>query len=421
MKEKLAIVGTGIAGLGCAHFLHKDFELELFDTADYIGGHSNTVEVEEEGRKIAMDTGFIVYNEITYPHLTRLFAQIEAPVKNSSMSFSVQHIPDGLEFCGSGINGLFAQRKNLLKPRFWRLLRQINRFNTNAPEILNNNEYAGATLGEYIEKENYSQDLLDYFLIPMSSAVWSTPKELMLNFPIITLVQFFYNHGFLGLNTQHQWKTVDGGSREYVKKIIQPFQDKFHLGNGVKQLKRNSDGVELILQNDQKRKFDKVILATHADTSLGFLAQPLPLEKELLSTFRYEKNLATLHIDDAVMPDTRSAWSSWNYRVNPVNTRWNSSVVYWMNSLQNVSRKQNYFVSINDEGVVNPDKILQTIPYEHPVFTLETRKAAERLDELNESGPVYFCGSYFRYGFHEDAFLSAVNLSNKILDRDVWT
>lgn len=420
LQEKLAIVGTGIAGMGAAYFLHKNFEIILFEKNDYIGGHSNTVEVNENGNKIPIDTGFIVYNEVTYPLLTKLFKELNVPTQNSNMSFSVQHKPSELEFCGSGVNGLFAQRKNILNWKFYRLLYNINRFNKEAPKLLKKPNFLSMTLREYIEEFKYHPDLLEYYLIPMSSAIWSTPVNKMLDFPAATLIQFFSNHGFLGLNTQYQWKTVVGGAKNYVKLLVKPFQDKILLNTPVQRVRRDNDKVYL-KAGDKEYVFDKLIFACHADQVLRIFENPSNEEKELLSHFNYESNFAILHTDSSVMPQTKKAWSSWNYRIlQKGDGNWSdSNISYWMNSLQKVSKNQNYFVSINDFRI-SQEKILYKVLYEHPLFTTETRSAQAKLPILNGKSNIYYCGSYFRYGFHEDALLSSFNLAKVLLGREPW-
>lgn len=422
MKEKLAIIGTGIAGMGVAHFLHKHFDIQMYEKNNYIGGHTNTVEVLENGESIPIDTGFIVFNDVTYPNLIKLFDRLSVPVKNSKMTFSVQHKPSGLEFCGSGINGLFAQRRNFLNYKFYRLLYNINRFNTFAPKILDQPKFDSFTLGDFIKHFQYHPDLLEYYLIPMSSAVWSTPVNKMLAFPAKTLIRFFFNHGFLGLNTQHQWKTVVNGSKTYVKLITKPFQDRIHLNTGIKKIKKVSSGV-VVVSDKGEEVFSKVILACHGDTALSLLDSPTDKQTNILSKFKYERNIATLHTDESLMPKKKLAWSSWNYRVERNSDgSWNdTNLIYWMNSLQGISKKQNYFVSINDPGLIRPEKVIKRIEYEHPLFDVHTQKAQEIIHSLNQETNIYFCGSYFKYGFHEDAFASAVQLSSTILGKDVWS
>jgi predicted NAD/FAD-binding protein len=420
-RPKLAIIGTGVAGLGAAYFLRKDFNITLFERNDYLGGHSNTVDVVEDKFNLPVDTGFIVFNHVTYPHLLKLFNTINAPTKKSDMSFSVQSLHKKLEFSGSGLNGLFAQRSNLFSPWYIRFLLQINKFNELAPKILDDDKYSKLTLGEFAMQNGFSKDLLDHYLVPMSSAVWSTPPDLMLNFPAVTLARFFHNHGFLGLSTQHQWYTVEGGSREYVKLMIKEINPTVNLKNSIKSVYQENEKVIIHDQSDQKHTFDKVILAAHGDESLDMLSKPSQKQKDYLKEFQYCRNIATLHTDDSVMPKKKLAWSSWNYRTEDLNGNLVSHTVYWMNRLQGISKKINYFLSINDPGLIDQKKIIKTIPYQHPLFTLNAINTQPKLSELNREGNIYFCGSYFRYGFHEDALGSGYDLAKEILGKDPWS
>ncbi len=415
--EKLAIVGTGIAGMGCGHLLQHKYDIHLFEQNDYIGGHTNTIFVSEGDKEVGMDTGFMVFNYKTYPELCKLFEEIGAPVKKTDMSFSVQHVPSGLEYCGSGLSGLFAQRKNIFNPKFVRMLMKISKFNKLSVQILDDPAYDGMTIGEYIKKHHFGEDMFWKYLVPMSAAVWSTPMDKMLDFPAKTLIRFFFNHGFLGLNTQHQWYTLEGGSESYKKILIAPFKDRIHVNSKVISAERTSDGKVLLTFIDGRSElFDKVIFASHGDQTLACLKDPTPLERELLSCFKYQYNKATVHTDEAIMPKTKRVWSSWNYRIVNKNQKLQPTTIYWMNSLQGVSDKHNYFVSINaEEGSVHPSKIIREFDYEHPLFDVDAIKAQERLQELNLSGPVYYCGSYFKYGFHEDAYASAVKLCEGLI------
>lgn len=424
---KVAIVGTGIAGLGCAHFLRRNFEVTLFERDAYAGGHSNTVLVDESstGRSLPIDTGFMVFNKVTYPLLVRLFNQLGVESKPTRMSFSVRHAPTGLEYCGSSLNRLFAQRRNLLRPRFYRMLAAIDRFNREAHEALGDPATQAITLGEYVRRRSYGDDFLSLYLAPMSSAVWSVPPELMECFPATTLLRFFHNHGFLGLNTQHPWFTVSGGSRAYVEKLVAPWRDRLRLGDPVSSISRLGDGVRVGLKSGSEQIFDKVVLACHADQSLSLLSDPTPDESRILREFKYQANIATLHSDASVMPRTRLAWASWNYEINrEVPGESPTATHYWMNSLQGVSDSQDYFVSINRPHAIDRAKVIRTIAYEHPLFNLGALRAQAELPGLNAvaaaSTQTYFAGSYFRYGFHEDALLSAVRLSELLLGRDPW-
>lgn len=420
--EKLAIIGTGIAGMGCAHHLHKHFDLTVFEQNDYIGGHTNTITVNENGKDVFMDTGFMVFNFQTYPHLCKLFEEIGAPIKKTDMSFSVQHVPSGLEYCGSGINGLFAQRKNLFSPKFIRMLLAISRFNKKSIDILDDPAYANYSLRQFMDEFGFGDEMLYKYLIPMSSAVWSTPMDLMLDFPAVTLIRFFQNHGFLGLNTQHQWYTLEGGSQAYRELLIEPFRDRILTNKGVKRVKPVDGKAQITCHDGSTHLFDKVIFASHADQTLRMLEEPTALQQELLSPFKYQYNKATVHTDERIMPKTRRTWSSWNYRIedpaSPADKHDGKAIpstIYWMNSLQGVSQHKNYFVSINAiDGSVDPGKIIREIDYEHPLFDVPAIQAQQRLQELNENGPLYFCGSYFKYGFHEDAYASAVELSKHL-------
>ncbi len=422
MKRRLAIIGTGIAGLGCAHFLHRRFDLTLYEKNDYAGGHTHTISVPEENRSVPVDTGFMVFNEVTYPNLTRLFRELGVATKPAPMSFSVQHLPTGLEFCGTSLHHLFGQRKNLFRPRFWKMIFQINRFNTEAIAALSAPQFQNHTLGEYVCEKKYGNDFLNFYLVPMSSAVWSTPPERMLEFPAVTLLRFFYNHGFLGLHTQHPWHTVVNGAKSYVEKITTPFRETIKLKNGATSVHRENGGVKVTDVSGRAEHFDHVIFASHADETLKLLADADASERELLGEFKYQPNSALLHTDASVMPKTKMCWSAWNYRTDrAADGKISPSTIYWMNRLQGVSDRQNYFVSINGENSVNPNRVLKRIQYEHPLFSLGAIRAQRELPQLNERMTnVFFCGSYFRYGFHEDAFTSALELCRVLTGERIW-
>ena len=416
-KQKLAIIGTGIAGMGCAHYLQNDFDITVFEKADRIGGHTNTVYVEEEGIQIPIDTGFIVFNNENYPHLLKLFDELKVPIKKTQMSFSAMIPHENLEYCGSSLNLIFAQRKNIFSPRYIRFLLQLTRFNKECVEVLNNIDLQNLSIADYCKLRNFDNTLLDWYLLPMSSALWSTPPETTSAFPAATLVRFFKNHGFLGLNTQFQWYTVDGGSEEYKKRLIAPFKEKILVNSQVKKIDRLEGGVEVITMNGESTKFDKVIIATHADEARLILEESMIAERAVLNPFHYEKNRAILHTDESVMPKTRRAWSSWNYCTEKKDGKLFSACTYWMNSLQQVSQKKNYFVTINESKTIDKTKIIKEIIYEHPIFTVEAMQMQKHLPELNNNGQIFFCGSYFRFGFHEDALMSAVDVCNRIKNK----
>lgn len=413
--KKLAIIGSGIAGMGCAHHLQHQYELTVFEELDYIGGHTNTITLQEDGHDIHFDTGFMVFNYQTYPHLSNLFKAIDAPVIKTDMSFSVQFLPKNLAYSGSSLNHLFAQRKNIFNLSYLKMLMQINRFNKQSVSILDQPEYQHYSVAQFFKAFGYSDDMLWQYLIPMSAAVWSAPMEQILDFPAVTLIRFFKNHGFLGLNTQHQWYTLQNGSQAYREKLIAPFRDRIKIKQKVVLVKRLANGkVAVLCENGEVIEFDKVILACHADQSYALVKDKTALEDRLLAKFKYQLNKAVVHTDEAQMPKEKLAWSSWNYRVEQQGDKLLPSTIYWMNNLQGVSKKQNYFVSINPTHSLNADKVIKTIDYHHPLFDVPAMQAQDELHLLNQSGPIYYCGSYFKYGFHEDAYKSAVDLCERL-------
>ncbi len=437
--KKLAIVGSGIAGLGCLYFLHRHYEITLFEQNDYVGGHTNTIEVEEAGQKLPVDTGFMVFNHQTYPNLKRLFDTLQVPTQKTDMSFSVRHDAIGLEWNGAGYDKLFGQRRNLWNLRFWKMLMQMSRFTQEALANLENPRLESMTVADYVRERDYGPDFLSLFLVPMASAIWSTPPDKMLQFPARTLLRFFYNHGFLGMDTHHQWYTVTGGSREYVKRILAMAQPNLRLNQPVRRIHRLPEGgVALTIETAsgalESERFDTVIVAAHADQALRLLDEPTPSEAALLGAFQYQDNLALVHSDPSVLPKTRRCWASWNYQIfaghdhqgamtrstDPLvaASAFSASTHYWMNNLQGVSQTTPYIVTLNGEHLIDERKIHRRILYAHPLFTREAIAAQADLPALNTdpaNGGVYFCGSYFRYGFHEDAFSSAVDLCQHLL------
>ncbi|MFO1527055.1 MAG: FAD-dependent oxidoreductase [Turneriella sp.] len=415
--KKLAIVGSGVAGLGAAWLLRNKFEITVFEAGDYAGGHTHTVDVPLAGGGMQpVDTGFIVFNEHTYPNLLNLFRDLGVEYANSNMSFSQFNTATGLQWCSQGLGGLFAQRKNIFSPRYIRFLLEANRFNELLPRDLETGSVSGS-FGDYLKRNGFSNYFAENYIVPMTAAVWSTPPEQMLDFPARTFARFFVNHGFLSLYKGLQWKYVVGGSRTYVKKILSGFTGEIRLTSPVQSVRETEDGVALNVRGEQL-KFDACLIAAHADQALGMLAAPDEDQRRLLSHFRYEKNVAVLHSDTSVMPPIRRTWSAWNFKsATAVGGQAKSTVVYYMNLLQNIGGETPYFVSLNEISPIAENKIHGTWHYEHPLFDEATERAQESLPGLNEKGKIFFSGSYFRYGFHEDAYLSAVQAAEAIARR----
>jgi predicted NAD/FAD-binding protein len=412
-RPRIAVIGTGVSGLSCAWGLRDIADLTLFESEKRPGGHTNTVAVEENGRQIPIDTGFIVFNKVTYPNLCRLFGELGIAIKPSEMSFSVQHAASGLEYNGMGLNKLFAQRRNIGNLRFLMLIAEIMRFFRVGRKWLRD-ESEGASseeradldsedLATFCKRHGFGRDFLDLYLIPMSSAVWSTEPGRILDFPASTLLHFFHNHGFLGVTTHHPWFTVDGGARTYLEKMLEVLGQP-RLGDPVVAVEEQEDGAWITTASGVRERFDAVVLASHADQSLRLLAHPTEEQQRLLSAFHYQRNEASLHTDPSVMPMRRLAWASWNFRVElGPDGHQRAATHYWMNALQGVSRNQDYFVSLNSDDRIDPARLLYRTTYDHPVFTLDAIRAQRELPKLNHTGRLYFSGSYFRYGFHEDA------------------
>jgi predicted NAD/FAD-binding protein len=425
MKPTLAIIGSGISGLGCAYFLKDHFEITLIEKNSTLGGHTNTIMVEEDGCLIPIDTGFMVFNRVTYPLLCRFFKELEVEVYPTRMSFSVQHPQVDLEYCGSSYAHLFSQKRNLLRPRFWKMLNDIRRFNHRASKLAATGQEPDCTLSDFCRSEGYGEELLDWYLLPMSGAVWSTSPKAMRAFPAKTLIRFFYNHGFLGMHTQHPWFTVQGGAKTYIERLFNRYPARVILDAKVDRVYSQNEKIYLELKSGERLCFDYVICASHADETRAYLDASFQEERKRLAPFSYNRNIAILHRDESVMPRRRACWSSWNYACQEAGNdeQEAATVHYWMNSLQRLGTQRNYFVSLNSARSIDENKVNRVIHYTHPCFNLSSLAAQNELQGINhlrKGQRIFFCGAYFRYGFHEDGLESARNLSEIVLGHDIW-
>lgn len=403
---KIAIIGTGIAGNVVARTLHRAHEITVYEANDYIGGHTHTHDVELEGSRYAIDSGFIVFNHRTYPNFVRLLTELGVAKQASNMSFSVKCERTGLEYNGSTLNTLFAQRGNLLSPRFHRMLFEILRFNREAPALLMSAKDT-LTLGRYLERNHYSQMFIEKFLLPMGAAIWSTDSATMRDFPARYFVRFLSNHGLLTVNDRPQWYVIEGGSRRYVERLVAPYRQRIRLNTPVARVRRDGDGVVVTTAHGESRCFDHVFIATHSDQALQLLEDPSSAEREILGAIPYQTNDAVLHTDSSVLPRLRRAWAAWNYHV-PREERRQVSVTYNMSILQGLRAPTTFCVTLNDLGRIDPRRIIRRVRYTHPVFTRTAVAAQRKHRVINGPRRTYYCGAYWGFGFHEDGVVSAL-------------
>lgn len=411
---KVAVVGSGISGLVAAHLLHPHHEVTVFEAGDRPGGHTNTVEVEVDGRVLAVDTGFIVYNEHTYPAFVRLLAHLGVVTKASEMSFSVADEATGLEWRGTSPNTLFAQRRNLANPAFHRLLLDVTRFNREARRLATDPDACGdRTLGDFLAEGRWSPQLLDWYLVPLGSAIWSAAPGTFAAIPLRTFVGFFENHGLLRVGNQLSWRTVEGGAARYVEAILAPLTGRIRLGQPIDKVVRHGDGVELRPTDGGPETFDHVVLATHGDQALRLLGDPSEAERDILGAIRYQPNRATLHTDARLLPRSRRAWASWNYH-RPVVGGGLATVTYLMNRLQGLDTTTPVLVTLNREAEIDPATVLGTYDYDHPVLDAAAVRAQGRRAEIDGVGRTSFAGAYWGAGFHEDGVQSALGACRRL-------
>ncbi len=406
---KIAIVGTGISGLVAAYLLNGQHELTLFEANDYIGGHTHTVPVDVQDRQLAIDTGFIVFNDWTYPNFIKLLDQLGVESQPTSMSFSVRCDRTGLEYNGTSLNGLFAQRSNLLSPRFYRMLLDVLRFNRESLSLLESAS-EDLTVAEFLQQHGYSRQFADQYLIPMGAAIWSCPLETFGQFPMRFIVEFYRNHGLLSVRHRPQWRVISGGSWKYVDKLTAGFRDRIRLSSPVTAVRRDDAGVSIDVNGATiAERFEHVIFACHSDQALRMLGTgATSTEREILSEFPYQQNETVLHTDTSVLPRRRRAWASWNYHVRNDGSPSNATLTYNMNILQSITSDTTYCVTLNSTSLIDERKILGRFNYHHPIFTVRRRVAQQRHAELINRDRTSFCGAYWGNGFHEDGVNSAL-------------
>jgi hypothetical protein len=409
-RKRIAVIGTGISGLAAAWLLSQRHDVTVYERDRRLGGHSNTVVVNTYDGDVAVDTGFIVYNEKTYPNLTALFAHLGVPTQPSGMSFAVSLADGALEYSGSGLKGLFAQRRNVFRPRFWSMLNDLWRFYREAPRDLSSLDDL-SSLEQYLDAGYYGEIFRSDHLLPMAAAIWSASPSLMLQYPAASFIRFHDNHGLLRIRKRPQWRTVTGGSRIYVEALTQRFSDAVRLANGVTAIRRRQDHVEVRDRGGHMDHFDDVVIATHADQALALLEDPFEHERRLLGAFRYSQNRAVLHSDPMLMPRRKSAWASWNY-IGGKGITENPTVTYWMNALQRLPTAQHLFVTLNP--LADPDRALHEEYYEHPIFDAAAMRAQRRLWSLQGEARTWFCGSYFGAGFHEDGLQAGLAVAEAL-------
>ena len=410
-RKKVAVVGSGISGLSAAWFLSQQHDVTLFEKNAKLGGHTNTVTVEVEGKQQPVDTGFIVFNTPNYPNLTALFKHLNVKTQETEMSFSVTADQGKLEYSGNNLNTLFAQRSNLLSLAHWKMIREILRFNKQAKQDLSAETPVSVSLGDYLEQHGFSDRMRDYYLLPMAAAIWSCPVDTMMKFPVGSFLQFFENHGLLNIEDRPQWESVVNGSEQYIQAILALNAFTVVTDSPVKMVKKVESGLLLMRDNDESIIFDEVVFASHADETYSMLDENLQPEFALLKNFKYQENIAYLHRDLALMPKRKLAWAAWNYLRDTQAKDSSVAVTYWMNLLQNFPVETPLLVTLNPAEP--PAEMLtdQRFVYHHPVFDEATMSAQPLLKNLQGKHNLWFCGSYFGYGFHEDGLTSSVKLA----------
>ncbi|RUR24270.1 NAD(P)/FAD-dependent oxidoreductase [Legionella qingyii] len=405
MKKRIAVIGSGISGLTSSYILSKNYDVSLFEANNYLGGHTNTLSVETEEAVYSIDTGFIVFNKRTYPNFCKLLEELNVPIQPSEMSFSYRSDRRGLEYNGHNLNTLFSDRRNLFKLNFYRLIKDIILFNSDAKKFLAQTNNLEITINDFITENKYSEQFRESYLIPMMAAIWSKNKEDALNCSASFILKFYNNHGLLDLFNRPMWYVIKKGSKNYIAPMLERLKEQIYLNSKVDLIKRENNKITIVT-NSQEHLFDAVVCATHSDQALAMLEKPTHEETRILSAIKYNENEVVLHQDRSIMPKNKRAWASWNYLDNQSTA---PTLTYYMNRLQSINSNHDFFVSVNLANEIAENQIIQSFKYAHPCLNVSSLKAQQQIDLINGMNNTYYVGSYWGYGFHEDGVNSAIN------------
>ena len=412
---KVAVIGSGISGLSAAHYLSKNFKVDLFEKNDHFGGHSHTLDINVENNIIPVDIGFIVFNFQTYPNFINFLNDNNVEIEKSNMSFSVSVKGTNIEYCGKGILGIFSNKKNLLNFNFFKMFFEIIKFYKKSNNLKNIEE--NLKLDDFLKSEGMSEYFINYHIVPMVSAIWSMPPYEAKQMPLTFFLKFFQNHGLFNLKKRPQWYTIKNRSRTYVNKILKTISGEYYKNYLINKISRHPNGVQVFYGGKNEFfDYDKVVIATHADEALSLISEPTKDEKDILSNFKYKKNYAIIHTDETVMPNNKKAWSSWNSSVNKDNNS-QTSITYWLNLLQNLNTKKNFFLSLNPFYKIEKNKIIKEINFTHPYYDKAALDNQKRLKYIQNKNNTLYCGSYFGYGFHEDGIKSSIEIIKYFNDK----
>ena len=412
---KVAVIGSGISGLSAAHYLSKNFKVDLFEKNDHFGGHSHTLDINVENNIIPVDIGFIVFNFQTYPNFINFLNDNNVEIEKSNMSFSVSVKGTNIEYCGKGILGIFSNKKNLLNFNFFKMFFEIIKFYKKSNNLKNTEE--NLKLDDFLKSEGMSEYFINYHIVPMVSAIWSMPPYEAKQMPLTFFLKFFQNHGLFNLKKRPQWYTIKNRSRTYVNKILKTISGEYYKNYPINKISRHPNGVQVFYGGKNEFfDYDKVVIATHADEALSLISEPTKDEKDILSNFKYKKNYAIIHTDETVMPNNKKAWSPWNSSVNKDNNS-QTSITYWLNLLQNLNTKKNFFLSLNPFYKIEKNKIIKEINFTHPYYDKAALDNQKRLKYIQNKNNTLYCGSYFGYGFHEDGIKSSIEIIKYFNDK----